>query len=183
MLSVLILFFPLAQYIFLGRSRWLQGFNSLPSWRLLRNEWQSERCEYCCSTAWLSLWIKQTNKQKKITGGFLCWQLVKTVRNNRDKGRVNHGALLFGFGDGGGGPSQLMLDRICRLQDTDGLPKSVPVPEPDSIFSTNNQNQIESRLLRYQWDFVSQTLSRVAIRTLLMSLHYKTKSNYGLDSE
>lgn len=77
------------------------------------------------------------DNEKKIIGGFLCWQLVKTVRNNRDKGRVNHGALLFGFGDGGGGPSQLMLDRLHRLQDTDGLPRSVPVSQLDSLF--NNQ--------------------------------------------
>lgn len=54
---------------------------------------------------------------------FLCPQLVKTVKNNKDKGRANHSAVLFGFGDGGGGPTQLMLDRLERVQDTDGLPK------------------------------------------------------------
>lgn len=55
-----------------------------------------------------------------------CPQLVKTVKQNKDKGRANHSAVLFGFGDGGGGPTQLMLDRLRRVQDTDGLPKSVP---------------------------------------------------------
>lgn len=65
----------------------------------------------------------------KLTSGFfLCPQLVKSVKNNKDKGRANHSAVLFGFGDGGGGPTQLMLDRLHRVQDTDGLPKSVPVP-------------------------------------------------------
>lgn len=59
--------------------------------------------------------------------GVLCSQLVKTVKNNKDKGRANHSAVLFGFGDGGGGPTQLMLDRLHRMQDTDGLPKLVPV--------------------------------------------------------
>lgn len=58
---------------------------------------------------------------------FLCPQLVNTVKNNKDKGRANHSAALFGFGDGGGGPTQLMIDRLQRVQDTDGLPKSVPV--------------------------------------------------------
>ena len=53
-------------------------------------------------------------------------QLVNTVKNNKDKGRANHSAALFGFGDGGGGPTQLMLDRLQRVQDTDGLPRSVP---------------------------------------------------------
>lgn len=66
------------------------------------------------------------------------------MRNNRDKGRVNHSALLFGFGDGGGGPTQLMLDRLHRLQDTDGLPRSVPVPRPDAVLPINDQTQTTS---------------------------------------
>lgn len=57
---------------------------------------------------------------------FLYRQLVKTVKQNKDKGRANHSAVLFGFGDGGGGPTQLMLDRLQRVQDTDGLPRLVP---------------------------------------------------------
>ena len=52
-------------------------------------------------------------------------QLVNTLKNNKDKGRANHSAALFGFGDGGGGPTQLMLDRLERVADTDGLPKLV----------------------------------------------------------
>ncbi|KAJ0069635.1 hypothetical protein NL108_011564, partial [Boleophthalmus pectinirostris] len=60
--------------------------------------------------------------------------LIKTVRNNKDKGRANHSAALFGFGDGGGGPTQLMLDRLQRVQDTDGLPR-VRLSSPDSLFS------------------------------------------------
>lgn len=60
--------------------------------------------------------------------------LMKTVRNNKDKGRTNHSALLFGFGDGGGGPTQLMLDRLQRVPDTDGLPR-VQMSTPDLLFS------------------------------------------------
>ncbi|XP_077423773.1 alpha-mannosidase 2C1 isoform X2 [Vanacampus margaritifer] len=60
--------------------------------------------------------------------------LVKTVKQNKDKGRANHSAVLFGFGDGGGGPTQLMLDRLRRVQDTDGLPK-VHMSSPDKLFS------------------------------------------------
>ncbi|KAF6738905.1 Alpha-mannosidase 2C1 [Oryzias melastigma] len=69
--------------------------------------------------------------------------LVKTVKNNKDKGRANHSAALFGFGDGGGGPTQLMLDRLRRVQDTDGLPK-VQMSSPDQLFS---QLQADSSLL------------------------------------
>ncbi|TMS05957.1 Alpha-mannosidase 2C1 [Larimichthys crocea] len=69
--------------------------------------------------------------------------LVKTVKNNKDKGRANHSAVLFGFGDGGGGPTQLMLDRLHRMQDTDGLPK-VQMSSPEKLFS---QLQADSALL------------------------------------
>lgn len=60
--------------------------------------------------------------------------LVKSVRNNKDKGRANHSAVLFGHGDGGGGPTQLMIDRLQRVQDTDALPK-VQLSSPDKFFS------------------------------------------------
>uniref|UniRef100_A0AAR2LJC4 alpha-mannosidase n=1 Tax=Pygocentrus nattereri TaxID=42514 RepID=A0AAR2LJC4_PYGNA len=60
--------------------------------------------------------------------------LINTVKNNKDKGRANHSAVLFGFGDGGGGPTQLMLDRLQRVQDSDGLPR-VLMSSPDQLFS------------------------------------------------
>ncbi|KAK5610189.1 Alpha-mannosidase 2C1 [Crenichthys baileyi] len=69
--------------------------------------------------------------------------LVRTVKNNKDKGRANHSAALFGFGDGGGGPTQLMLDRLSLVQDTDGLPK-VQMSSPAKLFS---QLQADSDLL------------------------------------
>ncbi|XP_053451961.1 alpha-mannosidase 2C1 isoform X1 [Nycticebus coucang] len=61
-------------------------------------------------------------------------EVLKTVVNNRDKGRTNHSAFLFGFGDGGGGPTQTMLDRLKRLGNTDGLPR-VQLSSPKQLFS------------------------------------------------
>uniref|UniRef100_A0A669EDM4 alpha-mannosidase n=1 Tax=Oreochromis niloticus TaxID=8128 RepID=A0A669EDM4_ORENI len=69
--------------------------------------------------------------------------LVKTLKNNKDKGRANHSAALFGFGDGGGGPTQLMLDRLRLVQDTNGLPK-VQMSTPDELFT---RLQADSALL------------------------------------
>ncbi|KAM8804642.1 alpha-mannosidase 2C1 [Eudromia elegans] len=65
-------------------------------------------------------------------------EMLKTVKNNKDKGRVNHSAVLFGFGDGGGGPTQKMLDRMKRMRDTDGLPR-VQLSTPDRLFSALEQ--------------------------------------------
>ncbi|KAM8782084.1 alpha-mannosidase 2C1 isoform 3-T4 [Rhynchonycteris naso] len=61
-------------------------------------------------------------------------EVLKTVAKNRDKGRTNHSAFLFGFGDGGGGPTQTMVDRLKRLYNTDGLPR-VQLSSPGRLFS------------------------------------------------
>lgn len=43
-------------------------------------------------------------------------EALKTQRNLLDKGRVSTSAMLYGFGDGGGGPHRPMLHRLQRLQ-------------------------------------------------------------------
>uniref|UniRef100_A0A8C2VKB0 Alpha-mannosidase 2C1 n=1 Tax=Chinchilla lanigera TaxID=34839 RepID=A0A8C2VKB0_CHILA len=67
-------------------------------------------------------------------------EVLKTVTNNQDKGRANHSAFLFGFGDGGGGPTQTMLDRLRRLGNTDGLPR-VQLSSPDQLFEALESDQ------------------------------------------
>lgn len=49
--------------------------------------------------------------------------IASTVTNHRDKGRANCSMLLFGDGDGGGGPQYEHIERISRLEDLDGIPK------------------------------------------------------------
>ena len=43
--------------------------------------------------------------------------------NNKDKGRTNTSLLLFGEGDGGGGPTIEHIEHIKRVSDFDGIPK------------------------------------------------------------
>ncbi len=45
------------------------------------------------------------------------------VSNFKDHERANESYLLFGFGDGGGGPTIDMLERLKRMHDVDGLPR------------------------------------------------------------
>jgi alpha-mannosidase len=49
--------------------------------------------------------------------------LVKHDTNFKDNDRASESAMLFGFGDGGGGPTEEMLERLRRLRDIAGLPK------------------------------------------------------------
>ena len=49
------------------------------------------------------------------------------MRQFKDKGRSRRSLLLFGYGDGGGGPTEGMLERLERVGDVDGLPRCVYV--------------------------------------------------------
>ena len=45
------------------------------------------------------------------------------ISNFKDHDRANESYLLFGYGDGGGGPTVEMLERLKRMGDVDGLPR------------------------------------------------------------
>ena len=51
-------------------------------------------------------------------------ELRRNVRQYKDSDRSGHSILLFGYGDGGGGPTREMLERIRRADDLQGLPKT-----------------------------------------------------------
>ncbi|ORX86316.1 hypothetical protein K493DRAFT_269045 [Basidiobolus meristosporus CBS 931.73] len=50
-------------------------------------------------------------------------ELLNSVKNNRDLPYTNESLLVFGNGDGGGGPLPAMIERLRRMEDIDGLPK------------------------------------------------------------
>ncbi|XP_067129297.1 alpha-mannosidase 2C1-like isoform X2 [Centruroides vittatus] len=74
-------------------------------------------------------------------------EVLDTVKNLKDKGRVTCSMMLFGHGDGGGGPTEDMLERQRRLEDVDGIPK-VKHSTPDCFFSHVEKYDI-SKLCRW----------------------------------
>jgi len=52
------------------------------------------------------------------------WDLLRHERNAMDDERTNQGMLLFGYGDGGGGPTPHMLEVLKRVKDFQGLPRT-----------------------------------------------------------
>jgi hypothetical protein len=50
--------------------------------------------------------------------------------------------LLFGFGDGGGGPDVAMIERLRRESDVDGLPK-VSIQNPTDFFHSVVKNDTD----------------------------------------
>ncbi|MEX0654745.1 MAG: glycoside hydrolase family 38 C-terminal domain-containing protein [Phycisphaeraceae bacterium] len=51
-------------------------------------------------------------------------ELLHGDRNFKQAGKSNHWLQVYGIGDGGGGPTEPMIERPKRLQDTAGLPKT-----------------------------------------------------------
>ena len=60
-------------------------------------------------------------------------EIRKHVTNFKDKERANESYMLFGFGDGGGGPTEEMLERLRRLKNVPGLP-DVAIRKPSEFF-------------------------------------------------
>ena len=50
-------------------------------------------------------------------------ELIKNVQNFKELDRATRSLLVYGWGDGGGGPSIEMLEKARRARDFDGLPK------------------------------------------------------------
>lgn len=56
------------------------------------------------------------------------------VTNFKDHERANESYLLFGYGDGGGGPTPAMLEQLRRMGHVDGLPH-VQIRSPQEFFA------------------------------------------------
>ena len=54
--------------------------------------------------------------------------LIESERQYREKGISDRALLVFGIGDGGGGPGEDHLERLTRCADLNGLPKVVQEP-------------------------------------------------------
>jgi len=61
-------------------------------------------------------------------------EVLYNVSNFKDHERANESYLLFGFGDGGGGPTIAMLEQIRRMSDVDGLPRT-QIRAPQEFFA------------------------------------------------
>lgn len=66
----------------------------------------------------------------EVTGA----ELHKVTRNFADKGPATRSLLPYGYGDGGGGPTREMLERISRFADLEGAPRVVH-STPDAFFA------------------------------------------------
>ncbi|MFP4321826.1 MAG: alpha-mannosidase [Anaerolineales bacterium] len=62
-------------------------------------------------------------------------EILGSMARFRDHERSQVSLYLYGFGDGGGGPSEDMLEQLNRMADVDGLPR-LQQTGPDDFFET-----------------------------------------------
>lgn len=60
-------------------------------------------------------------------------EVLYSLKNYKDHDRSREAYLLFGYGDGGGGPTREMIEQIDRMTDVDGLPR-VEMRTPNEFF-------------------------------------------------
>lgn len=70
-------------------------------------------------------------------------ELRHAEQNFRDKAIASRSLLLYGYGDGGGGPTREMLAAIQRFADVEGAPKVVPQP-PSQFFADAEAELVEA---------------------------------------
>ena len=61
-------------------------------------------------------------------------EVLYSSTNYKDLDRSTEAYLLFGYGDGGGGPTREMLEQLERMSDVDGLPR-VEMRGPNDFFT------------------------------------------------
>ncbi len=66
-------------------------------------------------------------------------EVLFSQTNYKDLDRSQEAYLLFGWGDGGGGPTRDMLEQIKRMENVDGLPR-VEMRSPHEFFTRLEEN-------------------------------------------
>jgi len=73
-------------------------------------------------------------------------ELRRGVRAYHDHDRARDSLLVFGHGDGGGGPTRAMLERLRRAQDLRGLPRTT-LRHPEAFFDRLEEGAGELRTI------------------------------------
>ena len=69
-------------------------------------------------------------------------QLRENVTNYKDHDRSTQSLMLFGYGDGGGGPTRTMLETLRRVTDLQGLPRTT-IRSSDDFFARLEKDVVD----------------------------------------
>uniref|UniRef100_A0A6T6BV95 alpha-mannosidase n=1 Tax=Compsopogon caeruleus TaxID=31354 RepID=A0A6T6BV95_9RHOD len=75
-------------------------------------------------------------------------EVLRSVTKNKDNMIFPRSMLLYGRGDGGGGPHPPMMESLSRMSDVDGLPR-VQFAGPESFFSDLRASNVVGEMPRW----------------------------------
>jgi len=70
-------------------------------------------------------------------------ELARGVAQFRESGVASRSLLLFGYGDGGGGPTREMVERARRFADLEGMPR-VGIESPSAFFAAAEEEYADA---------------------------------------
>ena len=73
-------------------------------------------------------------------------ELRKNMKEYKDHDRSRHSFMLFGFGDGGGGPTKQMIEFLRRAKDLQGLPRT-QMRSSDEFFDLLEKDCVDRPLM------------------------------------
>ena len=104
-------------------------------------------------------------------------ELRGSVRDYKDHDRSHTSYLLFGFGDGGGGPTKRMLETLARARDLQGLPRTRQCT-PEEFFTALEAESSDFPVLvgelyfeYHRGTYTSQAATKLANRRSEFLLH------------
>lgn len=104
-------------------------------------------------------------------------QLRDNARNYKDHDRSRESYLLFGHGDGGGGPTKPMLETLRRVKDLEGIPRTT-IRTPSEFFdrlekdNTNRARLVGELYFEYhRGTYTTQAATKRANRRSEFLLH------------
>jgi alpha-mannosidase len=99
--------------------------------------------------------------------------LLKTVRAYADHDQSDTSLLVFGYGDGGGGPTRTMLETLRRARDLQGLPRTRQVTSEEFFDALDAEHRVVGELYfeYHRGTYTSQAFVKAANRRCERLLH------------
>lgn len=104
-------------------------------------------------------------------------ELRNHARNYKDHDHSRHAYYLFGYGDGGGGPTKKMLEVLRRVGDLEGMPRS-KIRNSEEFFTLLEQDCTERALMvgelyfeLHRGTYTTQALVKRNMRKAEIALH------------
>ncbi len=105
------------------------------------------------------------------------WSLVNAIKNFPERDKIKNFGMLYGIGDGGGGPGEGHIEAVARGKELKGLPRVIMSPAIDYFDKLAEQKDAlvrhkgELYLEKHQGTYTTQSRNKYYNRKIEFTLH------------